>query len=186
MKMQMQIKLDSDAISGLFPILSKPNKDFKFSQMQINIKNNVLQIVALNKCIIGIYERPLGEGEYSKDCSFVVPLQNFGKAKFFKDHVFFFIGTDDYKHFKFWADGDIFEFDKETFVFPKWEQLLITNGEKVSSYLVFKPKFLKIAEDFLGEGYYKVPMTKKYHSQVQWDFVENGIKKTIVLMPMVI
>ena len=36
------------------------------------------------------------------------------------------------------------------------------------------------------EGYYKVPMTKKYNSQVQWDFVENGIKKTIVLMPMVI
>ena len=132
MKMQMPIKLDSDAISGLFPILAKPNKDFRFSQMQINIKNNVLQIVALNKCIIGIYERPLGEGEYSKDCSFVVPLQNFGKAKFFKDHVFFFIGTDDYKHFKFWADGDIFEFDKENFVFPKWEQLLIKKGEKVS------------------------------------------------------
>ena len=94
--MQMQIKLDSDAIKGLFPILSKPNKDFRFSQMQINIKNNVLQMVALNNCIIGIYERPL------------------------------------------------------------------------------------------GEGYYKVPMTKKYHSQVQWDFVENGIKKTVVLMPMVL
>lgn len=184
--MQMQIKLDSDAIRGLFPILAKPNKDFRFSQMQINIKNNVLQIVALNKCIIGIYERPLGEGEYSNDCSFVVPLQNFGNAKFFKDYNLFFIGTDDYKHFKFWANGDIFEFDKETFVFPKWEQLLITNGEKVSSYLVFKPKFLQIAEDFLGKGYYKVPMTKKYNSQVQWDFVENGIKKTVVLMPMVI
>lgn len=80
----MQIKLDSDAIRGLFPILAKPNKDFRFSQMQINIKNNVLQI----------------------------------------------------------------------------------------------------AENFLGEGYYQVPMTKQYHSQVQWDFVENGIKKTIVLMPM--
>lgn len=184
--MKMQIILDSDTISGLFPILTKPNKSFRFSQMQINIKNNVLQMVALNDCIIGIYERPLGDGEYSKDCSFVVPLQNFGKAQFFKEHKVFFIGTDDYNHFKFWTNGFTTNFETETFVFPKWEHLLLTDGEKLSSYLVFNPKFLQIAEKFLGDGYYKAPMTKKYHNQVQWDFVENDIKKTVVLMPIVI
>lgn len=182
--MKMQIKLDSDAVSGLFPILAKPNQSLAFSQMQINIKNNTLQMVALSKVMIGIYERPLGEGEYSDDCSFCVPLHKFGNAKFFKNYNILFIVTDDYKNFKFWANGDISDFKKETFKFPKWDFLLVTDGGPLSAYRVFNPKLLEIAQDFLEDGYYKTPMAKKSCSQVQWDYVKNNIKKTVVLMPL--
>lgn len=178
----MKITLDNDEVVSLYSCLGKDRGDL--DKMQIKIRNGRLQLVATNGQILGVFERLLRANEAGKDCSFLLPLKDFGKPSFFKKKVLTLTSDGSTCTLSVGACNFVFEMKKGNF--PNWEKILIKDGEPLQTYRVFNPDYLKIVSDFVPVAYKATaPLTSKVgYGAVMWTEETNMYKKIVMLMPL--
>lgn len=179
----MKIYLDNEIIETLYKFLAKGRGDM--DKMQVNIKDGVLKLVATNGQILGVFERKVRINEETENCSFLMPLQEFGKVSIFKRKVLT-LTSDDGRTGTLSFGQCKFDFEMQKGHYPNWTGILIKEGKPLQEYRVFEPEYLDLVSQFVPTAYCsQIPMIdQNKYGPAMWTEETNMYKKIVLLSPL--